>query len=34
MPKGLPEFGASGWDSTNETWVKIKVSSTGILQTN
>jgi len=34
MPKGKARFGANGWDSTNETWVKIKVNSTGVLQTS
>jgi hypothetical protein len=34
MPKGLSEFGGNGWDSTNETYVRVKVSSTGVLQTN
>jgi len=34
VPKGKPRFGAYGWDATNETWVKIKVSSTGVLNTS
>jgi len=29
MPKGLPSKGIFGWDSDNETWVKVKVDSTG-----
>lgn len=34
MPKGLPTFGGNGHDSTNETWVRVKVDSDGILQTS
>ena len=32
MPKGLPSKGIFGWDSTNETWVKILVDTTGKVQ--
>lgn len=32
MPKGLPSKGIYGWDSDNETWVKIKVDSDGQIQ--
>jgi len=32
MPKGLPSKGIFGWDSDNETWVKVKVDSNGQIQ--
>jgi len=32
--KALPATGAWGWDSTNEVYVRIKVGSTGVLETN
>ena len=32
--KALKGEGAHGWDSTNEVWVKIKVSTVGVLQTS
>jgi len=34
MSKGKSKFGAYGWYSTNEEYLKIKVSTIGVLQTN